>query len=239
MKLKYRIAKLEDVEEAYRGLYVQTEAGDFVLAVDGAVDKTKLDEFRTNNIELQKRLDNYKDLTPEKVAELQELEKKRKEKELLDKGEIDTVIANRVGEMKTNYETTIAELNSKFSTANKQLEVLMIDNAVRDMAIKAGVRETAVDDVLLRAKTTFTIKDGKAVAVQIKDGKEEMLYGSDGTNPLTIQEWGKNLKTQAPHLFKESQGGGAPGSGNPGSRTPGRATTALGKISEGLSEGGV
>lgn len=236
MKLKFRIAKLEEVEEGLRHLYVQTEGGDYVLQVDGAVGKEKLDEFRNNNIQLQQTLDKYKDLTPEKVAELQELDKKRREKELLDKGEIDAVIQGRVAEMKQNYENTINNLTNNFQTANKQLEVLMIDNAVRDMAIKSGVRETAVDDVLLRAKTTFAIREGKVLAIQQKDGKEEIMYSSDGTNPLSIAEWGKNLKQNAPHLFKDSQGGGAGGSGK-GPANNQRATTALGKISSGLSNG--
>lgn len=238
MAMKFRIAKLEDVEEQYRGLYVKTEAGDYILQVEGAVGKEKLDEFRNNNIELQKMLDRYKDLTPEKVAELQALEKKRQEKELLDKGEIDKVIEGRVAEMKQNYENQINQITGQFQTANKQLEVLMIDNAVRDMAIKAGVRETAVDDVLLRAKSTFAIREGKVVALQVKDGKEEVVYGSDGTTPLDISGWGKNLKTAAPHLFKDSNGGGAPGS-NPNNRGANRPTSALGKISAGLQEAGL
>lgn len=235
MKLKFRIKSLDEVEEQYRSMYVKNADGSFTLEIEGVVPKETLDEFRNKNIELLKEAEKFKDLNPEKYQELLALQKKREEKELLDKGEIDTVIANRVQEMKTSYENQIKTLTENITTSNRQLETLMIDNTVRDMAIKSGVRETAVDDVLLRAKTKFSIKDGKVVALQVKDGKQEIVYGSDGQTPLGISEWGKNLKTEAPHLFKDSNGGGAQGSGS--SRPGQKATTALGKISAGLESG--
>ena len=42
-----------------QSLYVEGDGG-FVLDVEGAVDKTKLDEFRTNNIALSNQLSETK-----------------------------------------------------------------------------------------------------------------------------------------------------------------------------------
>lgn len=238
MALAFRIAKIEDVAEAFRSLYVKTENGSYVLEVDGAVPKERLDEFRQKNIDLLKEADKYKDLNPEKYAELMELQRKREEKELLDKGEIDTVIANRVAAMKTEYEGKLGEVTKANSQMNRQLESLLIDNTVRVAAGKTGVRPEAVDDVLLRAKTMFQIKDGNVVAL---DEKGAIKYGKDGTTPLGIEEWSAGLKTQAPHLYLGSNGGGANtgagGGGSGGSMSS--ATKGVGKIAASLAEGGL
>ena len=48
------------------------------------------------------------------------------------------------------------------------------------------------------------------------------MYGKDGTNPLTPEEWGAALVKEAPFLFRPSSGGGAPGgSGNGTGDEPG------------------
>ena len=44
--LKFKISKLEDVEEAFRGLYEKHTDGAYYLSVDGAVSKDKLDILR-------------------------------------------------------------------------------------------------------------------------------------------------------------------------------------------------
>src|SRR5574337_522222 len=103
MGLKYTIAKLEDGEEAVRPLYVQ-QGDKFVLDVDGVVAKEKLDEFRNNNIELQKQIEKYKDVDPVKYRELMAIQKKITEKELLDKGEVDQLVNLRVAAMRDELE---------------------------------------------------------------------------------------------------------------------------------------
>ena len=76
---------------------------------------------------------------------------------------------------------------------------------MRDGAAKSGVRAGAVEDVLLRARQVFKVVEGKAVAF---DG-DRQLFGPTG-DPLTVPEYisGK-LAEAAPHLFEQSQGGGA------------------------------
>lgn len=233
MALEFRINKLEDVAEQFRSLYVKNTDGSYTLEVNGAVSKDRLDEFRNKNVDLMKDLEKYKDLNPEKYQELLQLQRQREEKELLDKGEIDTVVANRVQTMKAEMQATIDQLTGSNTGMLRQLETLMIDNTVRAAATKSGVRPEAVDDVLLRAKTMFKIKDGQVVST---DEKGEIRYGKDGTTPLGIEEWAGSLKSNAPHLFLGSNGGGAGGGINGGSPSGRQATTAVGKIAAGLGE---
>ena len=53
MGLKYRIRTRDEAPEEQRGLYAEREGG-WVLDVEGAVDKAKIDEFRTTNVTLLK-----------------------------------------------------------------------------------------------------------------------------------------------------------------------------------------
>ena len=229
MKLKFKLDTLDGLDAAIAGLYEQGADGAYYLSVDGAVDKSKLDEFRNNNVKLLKDLEKFKDVDPAKYQELLALAKKQEEKKLIDAGEIDKVVEQRVGEMKSTYENQLKTLTEQNSVAQRQLESLLIDNAVRDAAVKSGVQPTAVDDVLLRAKATFKIKDGNAVPV---DAQGNVVYGKDGTSPMSVIDWTTGLKKQAPHLFQGSQGGGAPGSGKDNVDTS--KLTSAQKIAQGL-----
>lgn len=183
-------------------------------------------------MDLLKKLEAFKDVDPAKVAELIETERKLKEKELIAKGDIEGLIAQRVHAMKTDYESKMATMTEQLGLSTRQLETLLVDNEVRAHAAKIGVAPTAVDDVLLRAKTTFKVKDGKVVSL---DANGNIVYGKDGSNPLGIQDWIGGLKEQAPHLFLMSQGSGA---GNkPGQPGNGAKLSATQKIAAGLTSG--
>ena len=229
MKLKFKLDTLEGLDAAIAALYEQGADGAYYLSVDGVVGKDKLDEFRNNNVKLLKDLEKFKDVDLAKYQELLALAKKQEEKKLIDAGEIDKVVEQRVGEMKSTYENQLKTLTEQNSVAQRQLESLLIDNAVREAALKSGVQATAVDDVLLRAKATFKIKDGNAVPV---DAQGNVVYGKDGTSPMSVVDWTTGLKKQAPHLFQGSQGGGAPGSGK-GNVDTSKLTSAQ-KIAQGL-----
>jgi hypothetical protein len=236
--MKYRIAKLEDVAENLRGLYREDATrGGFVLDVEGAVDKDRLDEFRNNNIQLQQQIDKYKDIDPTKYNELMDIQRKIQEKEYIEKGEIEKLVGLRTNEMKRTFETQIADLTKTNQLNARQLETLTIDNAVREHATKLGVQPTAVDDVLLRAKTVFKLHEGKPTPFG-SDGN--VVYGKDGTSPMAIGEYIDGLKTQAPHLFQPSTGSGAGGSGGGAGPRGNNGSANLNptqKIAEGMRQG--
>ena len=119
--------------------------------------------------------------------------------------------------------------------ANQTLSTLMIDNMVRAEASKLGVIPEAVDDVILRAKALYTIKDG--VATPMADGK--VVYGKDGTSPMPIAEWLTSVKKSARHLFLGSQGSGAGGGGNNSGGVDLSKMTPAQKIAYGMRQGGL
>lgn len=230
MPVPFIVDSLDKVPEATRSLYVP-QGDKFVLDVDGAVPKTKLDEFRNNNVELLKQLDKFKDVDPVKYKELQGIQAQLDEKKLIDAGKIDEVVNQRVDAMKRDYDGKLTAAENDKKVMSRQLETLLIDNTVRAEAVKNGVLATAVDDVLLRAKAVFTIKDGQPVAL---DAKGQVVYGKDGTTPMSIGDWLVELKQNAVHLFPGSVGAGSRGSGGRGGEST-AGMSATGKISAGLS----
>lgn len=74
MSLKYKVEKIEDVEEQFRSLYVADDSGAFILQVEGATSKAKVDEFRGNNVTLQTELDALKQERAEEIQKLKDAE---------------------------------------------------------------------------------------------------------------------------------------------------------------------
>jgi hypothetical protein len=208
MKLKYKIAKLEDVEEKYRDLY-EAKDGAFVLSAEGAVGSDKLAEFRDNNVELKRQLEElaekFKDIDPAKARELLAESKKITDKKMIESGKVEELLTERTAALRADLEGKNKNLTTLLEKATTQLERLVVDNAIQSEAVKLGVRETAVDDVLLRGRQLFKVKDGVAVPL---DPNGKVIYGKDGVNPQSIPEWLSGLSTTATHLFKESKGGG-------------------------------
>ena len=227
MKLKPIISSLEDVPEQYRDLY--EEQGDqFVLSVDDGTYKKKLSEFRTNNIDLRKKLESlteklsaFKDLDPEKIpealealAKVQEIE----EKNLLDAGKVDEVVAQRTERMRSDFEGKIQKLqeNNKSlhdqrDTYKKRLSDELINGTIsRTVGEVGSLRKGALTDVLSRARSDWVVDD-EGNLLPMRDGK--VVYGADGKEPLSPKEWGESLFQSAPYLFEPSSGGGAAGSG--------------------------
>lgn len=230
MGLKFMIDKLEDVPENVRGLY-RPEGDKFVLDVEGAVQKERLDEFRTNNINLQKQLDALKGVDPVKYRELVNIQRQIEEGELIKAGKVDEVVNLRVSAMKEELEGRATSAEKALQKANDQLAAMMIDSQARTVAAKLGAVPSALDDVVLRARALYTMDGGVPVP---KDDKG-VVFGRDGASPMSIEEWAQRLKKDAPHLFHGSQGSGAAG----GNRSPVKdlsKMTPIDLIREGLSE---
>lgn len=230
MSLKATLDTLDGVDAAIQPLYTKQDNGKFVLTVEGMVPSARLDEFRNNNIELKRQMEQFKDVDPKRYAELLTEHKKLSEKKLIDAGEVDKVVAQRIEAMKAESDAALKKLTEDNSLMSTQLSSVLIDSTVKSAATVAGVIPTALDDVVLRAKATFQVKDGVVVAL---NDKGQVIYGKDGTTPLSTDEWVKNLKTSAPHLFEGMRGGGAGGSGHGGQDTS--KMTATQKIESGLN----
>lgn len=191
-----------EVPEGLNDYYEPTEGGQFKLKVEGAVPiteyesvKGKVKEFRDTNTQLLKEKTKYQDfsqlvggeLSPEKFNE-----------------KIESLAQSRVGalteSMKNAYETKLKDLETNYGKASKKLSELVLNSEVTKVATEHGVLSSALEDVMLRANTSFTVVDGELKF------KEEKL-DAEG-KPYNIKTWILEQKSRAPHLFAQSQGTG-------------------------------
>jgi len=214
MALKAILKSLEGLSDEVKKLYVEKD-GAFHLDVEGVVDKTRHDSLREENIAQRKQLEDlakkFEGIDPDKVKDILKQEAALKEKKLLDSGKVEELFQERTKAMQADNEAKQKTLTEQLAKAQAQMDRLVVDNSLHAESAKAHVKTKAVTDVVNRGKSLFSAVDGKAVAMT-SDGK--VIYGKDGSTPLSIQEWMGNLQAEASHLFEGSNGSGANGSGN-------------------------
>ena len=99
MALKFKFKSKDEIPAEQQALYVERD-GAWCLDVDGAADKSKLDEFRANNIALSNQLADHKKrfegIDPDTVRKLAEEKQRLEEAQQLKGGEVDKVVENRL-----------------------------------------------------------------------------------------------------------------------------------------------
>lgn len=229
MALKAMIASLDEVEENLRPLYTKVNDNEFVLDVDDGDYKSKLSEFRDTNValatkmrELEAVAEKYKGVDLDKYSQaleaLDELQNV-KDKQMIDEGKIEELLATRTERLRADYEGKIEAL-SKDLDKNKGLaekysglySTQAIDGTVIKTLseLKAEINPGAMQDILARARNVWSV-DEEGELQPRRNGNT--LYGKDPNVPLTMDEWATELVHDAPWLFRGSQGGGAGGSG--------------------------
>lgn len=80
-------------------------------------------------------------------------------------------------------------------------------HALRTAAVSAGVRETAVEDILLRGKGVFTVTDNGTLEARDSEGNLRTVKNKALTPELFIE----SLRDKYPHYWPESVSSGARG----------------------------
>lgn len=250
MALKSTYENAQDIPEGMESLYTEGDSGTFnITGIEGVVDKTRLDEFRDNNIKLRKEFEQEQENTlsvknelDQQTSTIKELEERlssidmeewdafreekaeinRKsqalaDKELIESGEVNSLIDQRVQEvlavkereledMMDEYNSKILNLEGDVKQYDQRLEDMLIDGEIVKFSSEYGVRSSALEDVLYRGRNVFGVEEGQAVAF---DESGRKVYGEDAVTPLTISGWLDKLSESAPHLFEASSGAGA------------------------------
>lgn len=213
MALKFKIKSREEVPAAQAGLYVERD-GVWFLDVEGAVDRTKLDEATTTNTALAKERDELKQrfegINPDDVRKLAEEKRKLEEASQLKAGEFEKVIEARVKAVRTDLDKQLGTITNERDSLHSRLVSIQIDQGVVAAATQRGLRPTALLDITARARGVFKLVNGVPTAFEA-DG-ETVRQGKDGA--MTLAEWVDAQVSEAPHLFEGNAGAGAAGSGN-------------------------
>ena len=215
MPLKFKVKTKDEVPAEHQALYVERD-GAWCLDVEGAVEKSKLDEFRSTNVSLLKQLEEHKQrfegIDPDEVKKLAEEKRKLEEAQQLKAGEVERVLESRVKAATSPLEKQLAGVTVERDSLHARLSAIQIDQTVLTEATKRGLRATAIPDITARARNTFRLVNGVPQAFEA-DGQTARV-GKDGLTPLTVAEWIDAQVSDAPHLFAANAGGGAAGDGS-------------------------
>ena len=231
--IKTTYNNIEDIPEGMETLYTEADGVHTLTGVEGVVDKSRLNEFRDNNIQLRKDIESREESIATANAEMQAIKdnmeamktqfagvdldewktiqaerKAVEEKQLIEAGEVDQLIQSRVNDVlaaqqKASYEKQILSLQDEAVSYNSQLNTMLVDNELAKIAGSQGVRASAVEDLLSRGRGIFRVEDGKASAF---NAEGRPMYDADAVTPLTINRWIEGLTETAPHLFEMSTG---------------------------------
>jgi len=211
MSLKYKYLKKDEVPGEHAALYIEKD-GVFVLDVEGASDKAKLEEFRANNIKLQNDLKKFEGIDAEKAKELLKRQVELDEQNLIKSGDVTKIVESKIAPFRIELDKERDEKKQLRS----QLDTFTLAQTLQTLGTKAGVRPSALPDLQARARGAFNVIDGQIVPVDAS---------------MTLDGWLDALKADAPHLFAENSGGGASGNGsggagfNSGTRNPWKKET--------------
>jgi hypothetical protein len=228
--LKKITDNLEGLSPEIQKLYEPSE-GKFVLKVDDDNEKalkSKLSEFRDNNIKIlkeketmQKQMEElnkkFESIDLEEYRMLKEQKDKVADDDLKKKGNLDEIVEQRTKRMKGDYENQIKSLQTKIGETDQarsqilsEFKKVKIDNEIQLQVSSVGtLQKEALTDILNRGRTLFQLDDNyEAVALDSKGGT---IPGKDGVTPLTIKEWTASLPNELPFLFVGSEGLSAKG----------------------------
>ena len=194
---------LNEVEQSF-----YSKSGDaYLLQVEGAVEKSKLDEFRSSNVEHMKKAELYKGIDLDKYHAMQEQERQLKDQELIKSGDIEGLVTQRTNSIVSDYEAKISTLNEQVKNSNSNHDTVVSKYEIEGAAVKAftehKISPDAFDAVMSQINNKFSIDNGRVIA---KDG-DNILSGSNGN--LTVSEF----VASQPEIFKIQSSGGN-GSGN-------------------------
>lgn len=186
--LKFIVKSLDEVDEAFRSLYV-ADGDSFRLQVDGAAPKSeleearqKLNEFRQTNIELMKERDTGP--KPEKKPD----------------------------PMESALKSQIENFAKEIAALKNQLHGEAIGSKASVAFLKAGGLEDALPVAMQLITSAVTLDESGKPVVKGPDGSP-LLSKTKPSEPMTMDEFiSSELKSKHYYLFPKASGGGAPGS---------------------------
>lgn len=208
MALQTVVESLEAVPETARDFYVEQD-GQYVLDTD---QKDRINEFRTNNISLkqelekhQEKLKAYDGIDPDKYQELTALERQKRDKELIEAGELETLLNERLSEVKTTYDKQVEDLKTALNETRGELVKTKVTDTLKTAAADSGVLPKAMNDVVKLASSDWELRDGTPTLIQ--DG-EVVLSKEKPGEPMSMGEYFKNMLQEKPYYFQSSAGSG-------------------------------
>lgn len=224
-KIKLSYAKEEDIPEAHKELYEQSEDGkswaltgvEGLKTQDDITRATKaLDNERKAHAQTKAKFKVFEGLDPETVkASLDEVDDLRAKLEIAEaggnkiddaklQGLVDAKVKRTVAPLERERDKLRADLataEARASQLDGTLRAGNIEREVRAAALDQKVVASALEDVSAIALSAFELDEHGNVVT--KDGLKNIPPG------LTPKEWLSNMQERRPHWWPQSVGGGA------------------------------
>ena len=137
------------------------------------------------------------------------------DQELIDAGKVDELVQQRteraISEAQHKIEASVKQMEEatqRAMQAERERDTFLVETRIKDEGIAYGVRPEALPDVMARANSVFKLHPDTKELVAMQG--EQPLYNAK-SQPLQVNEWLEQTEQTAPHLFKNSSGGGASG----------------------------
>ena len=228
---KYKVSNtdFEALDDTTKAFYKADPTGEnYTLQVEGVADKSKLDEFRSANTELLKAQKGLEGINMEKYNTMLETERKVRDKELIDKGDFETLINERLASTTSDFTAKLNTATTQSADYKNQYEQLVSKHEIEGAALKAfgehKIRPEAHNAVMSQIKSTFSVDNGVVIG---KEG-DSILTGDNGN--LTISEF---VNSQPDFMRVPNSPGNGDGNSNNQPAFNGKSSTD--KIQSGLA----
>ncbi len=236
--LKHLYAKKEEIPEALTSYY-REEGGAFVLDVD---TNDKIQEYRNTNIQvmkerdtLRKNLEAYGKLTPEEAKVLLDEKEQIERKELLKKGDVETLITRERERFAGEWNKKLEAIQAENANLQKTVVQLKVIDELKNAATAALVRTDAIQDVVDLATREWVLDNGVAVR---KRGQGVVLSSKEPGKNQSMGEYFLELAQQKPFYFQPSTGSdGRPSAGHKGRILRNPSPVELGRNAEAIEKG--
>lgn len=172
--------------------------------------KNKNAELLQEKKDVLAKLKEIGDLDVNAAREALEFLQKDEKALMVKEGRIDELISKETSSIKSDYDARLNELQialdneKEVSSINRsKYQSKMVDDAIREAAVTAGIRNEALIDVLTRGSIVFTLGDDGSV--EARDSKNRLIKTDDDLI-LTPENWVLGLKKTSPHYWPPSVG---------------------------------
>lgn len=213
MPLETAVDSLDAIPEPLREFYKEGKgsAGETKFFLDHA-DRAKLAEFRDNNVrlttaqkEMADKLKLFDGIDPAKYTELAELERQKRDKELIATGDFEKVIETRLASEREQSRRITDALKTELESTRSELVATKVTDTLKTAAANAGVRPDAMNDLVRLASQEWELRDGTPTLVR---NGEVVLSDVDAGSNMTMPEYFKSLLQTKPFFFQSSAGSG-------------------------------
>jgi hypothetical protein len=213
MALKAVYDKQTDIPEAQHDLYVERD-GRWWLDAEGVEDvsglKAALNGLKAERTQLlaeaEKFAEKFKDIDPEKYRALLKKVTEEEEDALKRQGKHEEVFAERLKKVQDEHAQVLTAKDAEVAKLKSALATERIANTMKSAAITAGVREDALDLLVIDGSRFWRLDDDGQARAYEKD--DQRMYGKDG-DPISMQEFVAAQVKLRPFLLKASTGSGA------------------------------